>query len=609
MAGLTRFDGESSSDSAGEAVGRAANINGDGLADILIGVPDHASDVGAAYIVFGASSFGSTLILGTTGFELRGGGSGSYGAGKSLDASGDVNGDRLADIIVGLPYGAFATVVFGATTFASSSNLASLENGTSGFKLNGNSDDAGRSVSIAGDLNGDGFEDVIVGVRYADPIATNEGSAFVVFGASSFTSTVTLNAVNGVNGFRLDGVPTSDALGDAVARIGDFNGDGFDDIVAGARLTDIGSASSVGTAYVLFGASNVGTGGTLSAGALNGANGFKIDGLPTTGGQFGGVAGYAGDVNGDGYDDLIVGSGYNGEGVSAAIFGGSAVASNGAFDLTTLNGANGFLIPQRDDRDYGGSDVSGAGDINGDGFDDLIIGARRGDGSAASSSDDRGESYIIFGGDFSNAINFLGTANADGLTGGTGAEVFVAGLGNDVIVGGGGADVIKGGGGDDVFSVGDLNFRRIEGDAGTDTLQFSLSNTTIDLTSIANNRISGLEKTRPHRPGQQQQHAQSGVAGHPDDFRYLQYLDRHGTNRRYSDGDPDRGDRNPKSWAQRDPICSGSGNAARRERHHPEHHRLVSANLSWRSNSARTCSPVTPSNAIVSPFNVASDGP
>ena len=147
------------------------------------------------------------------------------------------------------PDGSYATVVFGATSFAQSSTLTSLDDGTSGFRLSGSAGyDAGHSVIIAGDINGDGFDDMIVGARYADPNSPtnyNSGSSFVVFGASSFASSVTLTSLNGANGFRLDGIAANDFSGDKVAGGGDFNGDGFDDLVVGARFTDINGVNTV----------------------------------------------------------------------------------------------------------------------------------------------------------------------------------------------------------------------------------------------------------------------------------------------------------------------------------------------------------------------------
>ena len=277
LAGKIRFDGESSSDNVGEngVLGRAGDINGDGIADFIIGVPDHSSSTGAAYVVFGSTSFPSTTTLdstlGSVGFELLGSGTGGFDAGQSVDAGGDVNGDGLADIIVGSPDGGYATVVFGATSFAQSTSLTALDDGTSGFRLSGSGDDAGHSVVIAGDINGDGFDDLIVGARYADVGGSNTGSSFVVFGQSSFPSSITLTNLDGTTGFRLDGI---------AAGGGDFNGDGFDDLVIGARGAAINGNYSVGSAYVVFGkASGFNSASTLNSSFLDGTNGFAVNGV------------------------------------------------------------------------------------------------------------------------------------------------------------------------------------------------------------------------------------------------------------------------------------------------------------------------------------------
>ena len=133
--------------------------------------------------------------------------------------------------------------------------------------------------------------------------------------------------------------------------------------------------------------------------------------------------------------------------------------------------------------------MSGAGDVNGDGFDDVIVGAP----TADPVTQNEGEAYVIFGGDFSGGILFNGTAAADTSTGTTAAERMIGGLGADTLTGGGGADVLRGGGGDDVLNVNDLTFLKVDGGGGTDTLGLDKAGGEIDLTTIANNKIEGIE--------------------------------------------------------------------------------------------------------------------
>ena len=118
-------------------------------------------------------------------------------------------------------------------------NLAYLD-GINGFRLDGSKwSDAGRSVSNAGDVNGDGFDDLIIGALYADPNGSASGSSYVVFGkASGFSATMDLSSLDGSNGFRLDGVAAGDVSGHSVSTAGDVNGDGFDDLIIGAPGAD-----------------------------------------------------------------------------------------------------------------------------------------------------------------------------------------------------------------------------------------------------------------------------------------------------------------------------------------------------------------------------------
>ena len=507
-------------DKTAYSVSGAGDVNGDGFADIVIGARSaypNSSDSGATYIVFGkASGFTSTFALssvdGTNGFVLNGASS-FDSSGISVSSAGDVNGDGYDDVIIGAPGGdaeassaGESYVVFGGQDFSAlvDSNggieLSSL-NGTTGFRIDGVAilDEAGRAVSGGGDINGDGFDDLIIGAPYDDPNNGGAGATFIVFGGSTVGSSgsLQLSTLDGTNGFVLNGIGLYDTSGRAVSSAGDVNGDGFEDIIVGALFADRNGTSS-GEAYVVFGVSGVGSTGAIELSALSGTDGFRLDGISAS--DFAGesVSG-AGDVNGDGFDDLLVGAkggdaGSNAAGETYLVFG-KASGFTASLALSSLDGTNGFRIDGTDPSDASGRSVSGAGDVNGDGFDDLIIGALYGNTGVA----DSGESYVVFGGVFGGSVSFLGTTGVDTLTGTSAAETFVAGRGNDIVTGGGGADVLRGGEGDDILGVADATFLRVDGGTDAsggsgDTLRFDGTNLAIDLTAIKDLKVQNIER-------------------------------------------------------------------------------------------------------------------
>jgi hypothetical protein len=474
-------------DSSGAAVSSAGDINGDGFDDVIIGAPGFDLRPGRSYVVFGkASGFNASIDLanldGSNGFAIAGNGF----SGVSVSSAGDINGDGFDDIIIGGPYYAgTCAIVFGTSEFDAILGLYNALDGNNGFTISGiNRYDAlGRSVSNAGDVNGDGFDDIIIGARGASPNnqynQERAGQSYVVFGkASGFDATFDLTTLNGSNGFVINGINRSDYLGSPVSNAGDINGDGFGDLIINAP----GRRES----YVIFGKAS-GFDAKIDLAALDGSNGFTISGAVSD-------ASSAGDINGDGYDDLIISNSIaspNGQvaaGESYVIFG-KASGFDPNFDLGTLNGSNGFVINGINRSDGSGGSISSAGDIDGDGFADLIIGAPGADPNGQESA---GESYVIFGRDFTNKVTHLGTDGDDTLIGTNGDDILIGGRGNDRLIGGRGVDVLYGGAGDDTLSFG-VRDRRLDGGSGTDTLTVDISNTTIDLTTLPRNQIRSIE--------------------------------------------------------------------------------------------------------------------
>jgi len=481
-------------DIAGRWRGSAAgDINGDGFDDLIVGAP-YAS---RAYVLFGgagdlgASVGGRQMVDLTTlttaeGFVIQGGAEYNDEAGYSVSDAGDVNGDGFDDVIVGAParysheegvLAGEAYVLFGGAggcgTSVGSRQVVDLTtlNSAQGFVIQGDAayDRAGYSVSDAGDVNGDGFDDVIVGANYGDDGGIRAGQAYVLFGGTGGFGTyvgdrqvVDLTTLNSAQGFVIQGDAAFDEAGLSVSSAGDVNGDGFDELIVGAAYGDDGGAFA-GEAYVLFGGgggfgASVGGRQVVDLTKLTTAEGFVIQG-GAEGDHAGRSVSDAGDVDGDGFDDLIVGAPRAGE--AYVLFGGAGgfgtlVGSRQVVDLTTLSGAQGFIVQGDGAQGQAGRTVSAAGDVDGDGFDDLIVGTFGPD-----------EAYVVFGGNFTGAVDRVGTSGDEVVrTGPTGRIVFGA-QGEDTVLGNVGADSLNGGSGDDSLN-GDANNDTLAGGSGDD---------------------------------------------------------------------------------------------------------------------------------------------
>ncbi|MCT7950581.1 FG-GAP-like repeat-containing protein, partial [Ancylothrix sp. C2] len=314
--------------------------------------------------------------LGTGGFIINGEAANDF-SGYSVSSAGDVNGDGLADLIVGARLADTAPgnnagksyLVFGKAD-TTAINLSSL--GTGGFIINGEAafDQSGASVSSAGDVNGDGLADLIVGARYADTApGNNAGKSYLVFGKTDNTA-IDLSSL-GSGGFIINGEAASDFSGQSVSSAGDVNGDGLADLIVGAPGADPASVTNAGKSYIIFGGdftsavTQLGTAGvdnltgTANNEALVGAAGNDI----LTDGGFSNILMYGGSGNdsisisnanfrrldgGLGNDTLVLA----GSGITLDLTGSSdntKIASFETIDLTgtgnnTLNLSYGALL-------------------------------------------------------------------------------------------------------------------------------------------------------------------------------------------------------------------------------------------------------------------------
>lgn len=383
------FIGEAINDRAGYAVANAGDVNCDGYDDIITGAPYYngvGTYNGRVYIVFGPTTGAFTLssadvvIDSTLWMDF---------IGWSVAGAGDVNGDGCDDFLIGAAYSSDAAYESGTVyLFYGDSALTSADVSTADVKYVGvaANDYAGYSVAGAGDVNGDGYDDILIGAPGRTAwTGASAGAAYLIYGGASLGSM----ALSGAD-VRIHGEAAGDQAGFDVAGAGDFNGDGYADILVSAPGED-SAAAGAGATYLIRGQSAA----LPRVSFLSGAN------SKFTGEKANDYAGYsiasAGDMNGDGHDDIMIGAPYNdGATMSESLRGavyfveGSTRALPAVNDLSVA--ASGQIYGHRGLENLGKS-VSGAGDVNGDGYADVIIGAFGNSDYAASS----GAAYVQYG--------------------------------------------------------------------------------------------------------------------------------------------------------------------------------------------------------------------
>jgi hypothetical protein len=361
-----RLESDQAYASLGRSVASAGDVNGDGYGDVIVDAQEYdagQTDEGAVFVFLGSASGIANGNPANAATQLETNSSEGVRVLSSLASAGDVNGDGYSDVVVGAPGydagqldegAAFLLRGSAAGLVAPGVEPVELES-TPGIESNQGSAFLGMSVGAAGDVNDDGFGDVIVGAPKYDSGQTNEGAAFIFNGSATGIGIDLASAAA-----QLESDKANANFGAGIASAGDVNGDGFGDVIVGSPTYD-----SYGAAFVFHGsASGIADGNPATAAAQ-----LHSDGDPNYRDVGNNVAS-AGDVNGDGYGDVIATSFISvpevGSWTAAYIFHGSATGIADPHPVTTL----------KLDQDTGLSDrISSAGDLNEDGYGDVVVGA------------------------------------------------------------------------------------------------------------------------------------------------------------------------------------------------------------------------------------------